>query len=648
MMDEKAGQKFPRVAAGTWSWAFVIFLAVFYFWYQSGPLELPHFWTGEMRTAAAARGGSILNTLSYSLANDPGGVVYNVFAALAVRMGGTGDPVMRIPALIFGALCFPAFFLLLRRLTPDGLSIISLVFLFASPSFLFVSMNARGQSLFILLGMLIFVFALMYGEEWNHRRGVTAVLIFTLALYTDFRSLIMLAAGAGVCAYSTAGGAGRRGGAVAAELKTYLLCVFIALVLYIPGIFMILRESAVQSAMKFSAGGSDVYPYFKRLLIVYAALAGGLTASNASLAAALLLPTVYGTVKLFSSRRKSFAAIFIWLIVIGAACAVSAAARPDNSPVGLLYMAMPMMPFISLLTGASVYYSLTAAVKRDHAAMFSISVFMKIVLTSFILLMALAASAVFTVMTCAQTHRFERENWNAAFDHIMRKAMPGDMLVVQASESAVLGYYREKMKSKHLDALRVGDVASMDKIIVTNPRAWLLVKEPKAIGIRDKPYMENMYSMKRGARRYGGVLGDIHLALIDGYAIEDESRFEIFRGTPREEREAGGIIPIHCGAEGTARCAFSVYATDKDEYEFEVMIETETNPYAGETMEICGEKTVLSALDAGAKQIAWRRLELRPGACNIEFMTRNPGGDERVRITVKKKKPFSLSAPRKM
>jgi len=647
-MEETSRRKFPKVAAGARSWAFVVFLAVSYFWYQSGPLELPHFWTGEMRTAAAARGGDILRALDYSIANDPGGVVYNVFAALAVRMGGAGDPVMRIPALVFGALCFPVFFILLRRLAPDGLSIISLMFLFASPSFLFASMNARGQSLFILLGLLIFILALMSGEEWTPRRRIAAVLIFTLALYTDFRAMILLAGGAGVCAYAASGGEGKRGGAVPAEFKTYLLCAFLALALFIPGFFLILRESAVQTGMKFPAGGGDVFPYFKRLLIVYAALAGGLTGSNTSLAAAMLLPVVYGAVKLFYARRKSFAAILIWFIVILSACAVSAASRPDNSPVRLLNVAMPLIPFVSFFAAASIYYFTVAAFKRDHAAIFSVFMFVRIVLTGFVLLLSFFASAFFIVKAGAETHRYERQNWKAAFDSISKRAKPGDTLVVQSSDSIVLDYYRDKVDAKLLRAVKAKDAEEIDLTLVSSPRTWVLVKEPKVLGVREKPYVENLYEMNRNTSRFGGMLGDIHLSLIDGYAVEDESRFEIFRGTPKEEHESGGIIPIYCGAEDSAHCAFSVYATGKDEYEFEILVSAGTAPYTGETIEICGERAVLSAINAGMKQIAWRRPALKPGACNIEFMSPSTGGEETMQITVRKKTPFSLAAPRKM
>lgn len=632
-MEDKKPLEFSYSPAGLKKWAFIILLTAAYVWIHSGTLGLTHFWLDEIHTAGAARSGSVIEAIRYSAGHDPGGIVYDVIAAAAVRGAGPYESTMRFPALLFGALCIPLMFALMRRLSADGLSLAVPTALFFSPTFLFISMTARGQSLIVLLSLLILISALRPPEAGKSASTAGLILLFTVSLYTDFYSSVILIIAAAALNYRIHGRGKNTEEQTADGTKIspslhFVICGVAAALLSLPAI--VFFPGMLASGPLLWNEIAPNLPPGKKLVINYIGLVGGFTRANMSLVIASAIPMIYGLVHLRRARGRTFTALAVWIAAVAAGAFLIAAGA---SPLVSLYLMQPLIPILSVFIGASFYYYFVTTFRRDAAAMFSVSLFLRMAVIGLLLLGSFIFMFGYTVSGISDVHYQERQNWWEPVRAIERDSIAGDALVVQDTDKAALSYFMDGAKLKQLDVKTFDSLGSIPDLLAGEPRTWLLIRRPLVPGQGVAEVLNRVFLLDRRSKPYGGMLSNIQLAFVDGYIVSDRLAFR-FAPAAGKNKTGSGPINLVCDIDFEP-CEIKIFLPEKDTYEFTISARAAA---AGTriAVSICGDYTDLQISGAAKNTIP---RELAQGACMVEIAP-NRGGVRSIDVAVKKSHPY--------
>ncbi|MFA6450523.1 MAG: hypothetical protein WCX65_13705 [bacterium] len=636
-MSENEMKQNGIAPAGWKSLLFVALLTAGFLWLHSGTLDLTHFWVEEIQVAEAARAGSVAHALSYSIAERPAGLVYNIAAAVAVKIAGPYEPVMRFPALIFGALCIPLFFALLRRFAPNGLAALATFFLFISPPFIFMSMNAGGQTLFMLLALLISLAALRPGS----RRGALSIAalaaLFAVSLYADIRLLTVIVLGGAIDIVASVGWRNiwneKSFEAVNPKIKRYFIPLAIAVVLYIPGFLLRLNRPELFSAQSFG-GAIEVPGTLMRLMLVYVGAAGGFARYNAALAIAGLFPALYGAFSLFGAAKGKFTDKILWAALPALGFFALISGVRGNASLVTIDTPAPLLLAAPFFIAAGGYNYLTATFRRDAASVFSITLFLRIIITGFLLAAAFIIFGFYTVKNFSDVHYQERQNWREAYKEIAAKAQPGDTLIIRTADEIAMEYYLPKSAMKRMNIVKVKRLSQIQRVMKNKRRTWILLRETPAIGDKTQTDVDKIMSIDMDAEIKGGFLGNLRLALIDGVLVRDRARIELAFGPIAINGRAPDSDELLVCPESI--CSFKIFAPERDKYNF--LVNTNSAKIESDLgISICGEGSIIPA--GSAKLYVTR--EIRPGPCEIQLNT-NGKRFSLITIDVEKTKPFEL------
>ena len=617
---------------GRLGWIAAFLIAAAFVWLHAGTLDLTRFWTEEIRVAEAARSGSAAKAFDYSLSHDRTNVLYNTAAAVAVKIGGPYEPVMRFPALLFGALCFPLLFAVLRRIFPAGFALTALIFLFLSPAFVFISTNAGQQTLSVLLCIAAMIPAVFPAKKRGPAKTAALIIFFAAALYFEWRSAVYFMIGLAI--YDAGGVRMNSGGAGQPDKQASvhaLMCFLTAAVIDL--LFVLGLRGGEVSPASFAGIGAGM-SFIKRAALIYVAATGGFAAQNAGLAAAAAIPAAYGAIAILIEKKRSLFRI----AAIAAALLVFCVIRSGSASLGV-DSPTPFIPLISLCVAGSVYYYFGSLRRRDAAGIFSIGLFLRIIFSGFALVLSLIVFFFFDLECISEIHFQARQNWVTAFDRIAESAQPGDTLVIQAAAAPAADYYLKKELRDKLRMEKVENPDEIEGIIAKRPRSWILMLESGK-----ETYVGSIMKIDMRSELLGGSLGDVRIAFIDGFYAG--GYIQIFAG--KKKPDTGfSLIPkgydVDCefnkGNEpGVKPCVFNIYAPANGFNRNYFSIENGGRD-AGIGITVCGKKYDFPHLGTKTVVISGK---LKQGVCEIKLETIRIVPDGYIKIRIKRQPPYKL------
>ena len=168
--------------------------------------------------------GDLIHVLGSSGGDRAAGLYY-VTLFLWVRVFGTSASALRALSVLAGAATLPVFYVVARRLG-RGVAFTADLLLAASPFFVLYARQARAYSLAVLLVVLTAWALLLAIETDEPRRWMMFVVAATLALYTQWFTVLVIVAFCGAALATSRGRVSRR--AVAASAALLLLASPIA------------------------------------------------------------------------------------------------------------------------------------------------------------------------------------------------------------------------------------------------------------------------------------------------------------------------------------------------------------------------------------------------------------------------------------
>lgn len=625
-MEAEAKKKGGRagVIAG---WAAALLLGAVFLWAHSGALGATRFWTGEINVMNAARAGNATEAFNYSLTHDRADALYSVAAAVAAGMRGPFEPVMRFPALLFGALCFPLLYGVLKRVFPAGLALLTLFFLFLSPALAFISMNAGRQSLSLLFCVAAAAPVVWRGKGKGGAVGMAAVVVFyAVLLFVEWRAAVYF-----LLAYAVSeAGAGEAD--KAARTRT-LMCFLTAVVIDL--LFVMGLRGGIEhpvSAAGFGAGANA--GFFEKAAMLYVASIGGFAMRNAAVAAVAAIPVLYGLVSLLIANKKSV----LKLLAIAAALVIFGAIAGRGAPL-TIDSPVPLIPPVALCLAAAVYYQYRSLRGRDAAGIFSIWMFVRILAAVFGLAILFIAYFVMDFRCLTDTHFMARQNWATALNRIAESAEKGDSLVISESAADTVDYYLTK---ELRDKLVVEKVATMDEVeglIAKQQRSWMLMLDEPDVDNRFLSDVDRLMKLDKRADLFAGALGDVRLAHVDGFYA---GRYmQVFAG--KKKPDTGfSLIPkgyVKCEwGTGAQPCNFRLFIPEEGMYWLYYSVE-DGGREAALGVDVCGKKYDFSKLGTKTAVVS---ATLKGGACDVLLDVSGAEPGAYVKVRVKRKKAYEL------
>jgi hypothetical protein len=593
-------------------------LAVGYVWLHAGTLDLTRLWTNEIHTANAAAAGCPIKAAKHAAANDPSGIAYSAVAAISVKLAGLSETSLRFPALLFGALCVPLLFLILSRATPPGVSILAPLALLFSPPLLFASMTASGCSMFVFFGLIALLATLRASESGvSKMRFVSLFISFAAAALIDFNFWIALPAGAAIVFIN------RKNAADALKYSAVAfagLAPALALRLILPGF-----------AASATAPPADIDAW--RLFIMsYTGASGGFTPANAALAAASFPLALHGLYHSLRFHRSSLSPIFIWFACVAFA-AIALSGASSVSLKRIIPLVALLAPFACLIIAVSPCAFATNILKRDMTGVYSITMFIRMAATGFIILVSFVFYVGYTAKCVSQTHFRERENWREPLSEIAAGAAPGDALVVKASDSVALGYFMKSQDASKLNIVKVETPEEAAAALRNHPRSWMLSRDRSIRGIKTGRETDWRIRSPFG-KRFGGALDDILLFSFDGYFIDSASEFIIAQSAPAGTA-SDSTIHILCQPEPGRSCSFKVFLPESDDYSLMLAVPG-SDKYFSFSVSFCGEQR---PLNAGPGEAAVLVGKFRARSCDVEISFADPAPSS-LRVGISKKEPL--------
>ncbi|HOC91628.1 MAG TPA: glycosyltransferase family 39 protein [bacterium] len=593
-------------------------LAAGYVLFHAGTLDLTRLWTDEIRTANAAAIGCPYKAAQYASTADPDGIAYSAVASIAVKLAGPSETSLRFPALIFGALCIPLLFLILSRATPAGVSIVAPLALFFSPPLLFASMTARGYSMFVFFALAALLATLRAAESGiSKMRAALLFVSFAVASLIDLNIWIALPAGAAIVFMK------RRN---AGDVLRYAAVAFAGLA---PALALRLAMPGFAPPSPESPADIDAW---RLLVMTYTGAYGGFTPANAALAAASFPLALHGLYHSLRFHRSSLVHIFIWFAFIAfAAVALSGASTVSLKKI--IPLIALLAPFACLIFSVSPCAFASNLLKRDMAGVYSITTFIRMAATGFIILFSLVFYVAYTVKCVSQTHFRERENWREPISEIASGAAPGDALVVKASDSVAISYFIKPEDAAKLNIVKVETPEEAAAALRYHPRSWLIARDRSIRGIETG--RETDWRIRSPfAKRFGGALGDILFFNFDGYFIDSASEFIIASSAPAGTA-SDSPLHIRCSPAPGRSCSFKVFLPESDEYSFLLTAPGSDSDFSF-SVSFCGEPRLLAA---GPGEAAVLSGKFRAGSCEVDISFADPAPSS-LRVGISKKEPL--------
>ncbi len=593
-------------------------LAAGYVWLHSGTLDLTRLWTDEIHTMNAAASGCPYNAAKISASADPEGIVYNSVAAVSMKLAGPSETSLRFPALIFGALCIPLLFLILSRAAPAGVSILAPIALCFSPPLLFISMTARGYSMFVFFALAALLATLRAAESGvSKARGVLLFVSFAVASLIDLNIWVALPAGAAIVFLKQKN---------AGDVFRYAAAAFAGLV---PALALRMIIPAFASAPSATPSDIDAWRLF---IMSYTGASGGFTPANAALAAASFPLALHGLYHSLRFHRSSLAPLFIWFACVAFA-AVALSGASTVSLKRIIPLTALLAPFACIIFSASPCAFASNLLKRDMAGVYSITTFIRMAATGFIIIVSIVFYAAYTVKCVSQTHFRERENWREPLSEIAAGAAPGDALVVKASDSVAISYFIKPEDASKLNIVKVETPEEAAAALRYHPRSWLIARDRSIRGIETGRETDWRIRSPFG-KRFGGALGDILLFSFEGYFIDSTSEFIIASAIP-DGNSPDSPPHLDCSPEPGRSCSFKVFLPESDEYSF-LLAAPGSNSDFSFSVSFCGEPRLLAA---GPGEAAVFSGKFRAGSCDVDisFADSVPSS---LRVGISKKEPL--------
>ncbi|MFC1474429.1 glycosyltransferase family 39 protein [bacterium] len=563
MTEEQQNRNSTGPGVATRIMVMAIATAFFYFSYQN--VENFDFSSGELPYVNAAAESSFSTAFNTLVSEKGHGIIHLAAVKVSAKaLGGVSHLAMRLPSLLFAALCILVFYSLASRLFPDGLSLMAAIVFAASPALVSAALDSGPHSLFLLLTLIIYNLLIRLPDNFSMKMRILLFLSLYFAFDTSFHAMFVIPVGCILLHYEMTRRKAERH--PVPKNPGWPIAVFAA-------------YSAVAAALVFvfyygygalrippsSIAGADI-KFSQWLAILFVGAAGGSAKANASLACFAIPLVLFGVVHIRKTRPHAYKFPLFALILTPVLIALyfKSGIHPTDYPLfagNMGYVIAIPLPFISILLAAGIYYFFVTTFRRDALSLFTIGIFLRTVFTTLIILAVFVFTIVFTVQSLRSIADLERENWPAASRYLSDWMRNEDIIMYHSQDAAPIEYFLKP---------RLENASPVDRE-PGKTGTWLIKMTPvKGFGMR--PGILNKLYMEEWHNPYTGLHGILNLVYLEGTAVADRMYINVDAGAGGKTNignrtDLSNKKTIAC-PPGVAPCTFDLYFLEDDTYVF--------------------------------------------------------------------------------
>jgi len=217
-------------------------------------------WIDEAAIYSQTRVDSILDVYT-SVMNQEGhiGPFYHILNYLFSRLFGYSEWALRMPSAIYGTISVILVYKIAELLINKNAALFSSILLAFSPVHIWYSQEARMYSLWVMLMLAVTLLFIKLLEKERLRLWILFTILASLSIWTFLNSIFVFAAiGLYLVIFLKK---------YKKELCIYIVCMFVAVASYLPGIITLLAKTSASAATE--AGGSRMTSVFDIIYTFY-------------------------------------------------------------------------------------------------------------------------------------------------------------------------------------------------------------------------------------------------------------------------------------------------------------------------------------------------------------------------------------------
>jgi len=442
-------------------------------------------WLDEFASLGFARLdlGGIIGKIYYESENNP--PLYYMFLHYWIALFGESAFSLRMPTVLFSTASIILIYVLGKILFNKNTGLLAALIFSLSYYQIYYSQEARAYSLMVLLGLLSLFFLLHLTDKFDIRSAFGYIFFSELLLYTHFYGLLLIMA---ENIYFLSILLARRSG-IKKEFMTWILLQLILLILFIPGISMLMAGHALKEGFWLSkpdlaiifdsfvlySGSRPLWALFSILSLFAVVYALVILYKNRS-------ANFVNTIRvMFTSKESDIKSIYLLLVLIVVLIVIPYVVSQVYRPVYHDRYSIMVTPALYLLTAKGI----------DNIRMRRLQylIVMLIVLLSF-----------FNVYR--HYERVDKHQWGEAIKYIESEAEYGDVLMVYPPfESDGTEYY---MHRKDLRVRPLSDLSELSRNL-EGKELWVILSDKVYDGNVNQAALENLYRIIK-IREYKGLI----------------------------------------------------------------------------------------------------------------------------------------------
>lgn len=622
------------------AWLVVIVFSGLFFFFAFRNLDFLCLRTAEISTYTTSGFYSITDVIRYARNFDSENIAYGPVAWIFARLFGEDRVSVRVPALVFAALCIPLIFIITRRFFGSAAAVISAVFFAASPLLWTFAMDARSFSLFLFIYLFLIAGLLRYVSRPDSLTLAISVSFSVLSIMIS-RYGYFITAFAALAAYMQYRLAERKsdGAGEGFDLRGYLLPLA---VVFFSMPFILRAVAGPGERMYGQETGAAMVSIYEWFAVMIVGGFGGFTSSNTGLALSLLPLAAAGFLWLRKSSPETFAVYAVWLAAVFAGIGIYGAGDSDivqqtgfaeNAGYIISAAAAALVPLCSY----GIVSGFRKIFKRDASSIASVPQFIKLLVSGFLLVLLIVTSAVTTIKTLREVNTKQRENWSGVYHYLKGKISEGDRIAYfDYDADAIRHYFNSYENENRYTPVELKNEKELSKELLYNNHTWFISRQSKGVA-NDSDGVVEMLRRDRYHLLFEGVLANIDVIEVNGYYVDNKAVIRAGQETKSKEvileiqrKRQTFTKAVECDKKPEG-CVIELYLAERGKYSFTLDAEAVGNTGKND-IELCAPDYGFGEKDSDANEIYYN---INQGTCIITISGNIIDGSE-LKLTVER------------
>ncbi len=556
---------------------FSIVISVWFFTLGYSGLGKTGFASGEFNLSPVMQGGGDLTHWAMmQKARSDNGYIYPALASLSSVIFGDGEFGARLPALFFGAVAVLFLTLFAALFVPRKVAFIFGTLLLISPSLMFISLTAKGFTLFLAsFAILLFSAALMgYGTTDNKSRILYLTISLLFLIIEDTSRLgIWVCAVTAYIMFVRRNSLLRENGIAAADVLFKRILAVAGIYAVTQIIYLLIPDGSMARVAEAFSSYSKMYkekmgvPGY--LAMCYIGAIGGFDDNKMAVAGYSIPVIAIGMLKARKIDPAMLRKVLLTGLISLVACLFSFVSF-HREPLGFLYhrlgyCAALMLPFAYMLTACCLYAVFGDVARVNPMNMKSAKELAKITFTIVFTVFFMFMTAIFMMIGRNSVMSSEREGWKESIKALKQEIRGGDVIVYREHIPNFFRYYCERYDLAAKRMMPVGDDGDTVANWPDARRVWFVSYFPPGI-VKNVQGEDLIYRIHQSVPNsiISGYLGNVQIALVDGYIVNDKMKY-IFEKNRKTDDASGKSCDVR-----NQDCGTRLFVHDAGNFDFRI------------------------------------------------------------------------------